>query len=72
MNIVSITLLAGIVVAIWTSEATARRSGRSDMVRTNCLLQAVAHFPASTAGADMKSKRRAYYKACMVGAGRRP
>jgi hypothetical protein len=55
----------------WTSEATARR-GRRDTVRNNCLIQAMRRFPAATTGVDMKRKRSASYKACMVAAGRRP
>lgn len=58
-------------IAAGTSEATAR-SGRRHTVRTDCLLQAVQRFPAVTAGAKMKSKRNASYKACMAAAGRRP
>jgi hypothetical protein len=69
-RMILIALLAWSTIA-WTSEATARR-GRRDTVRNNCLMQAVQRFPAATAGADMKSKRSASYKACMAAAGRRP
>jgi hypothetical protein len=70
---IALTVLIALLVwsAAWTSEATARRA-RRDPVRTNCLLQAVQRFPAATAGAEMKSKRNASYKACMAAAGHRP
>jgi hypothetical protein len=70
MKIACMVLIALLVwSAAWTSEATARRA-RRDTVRTNCLVQAVQRFPAATAGAEMKSKRSASYKACMAAAGR--
>jgi hypothetical protein len=72
ISVLSIALV-GILVAASTSEATARRGWRQkDTIRTNCLVQALQRFPASSAGTDMKAKRSASYKACMIAAGRRP
>jgi hypothetical protein len=68
---ISIALLAGLSVAIWTSDVSAQSPGWA-RAAAKCRAQVRAQYPTARESEGMRSARARGYQACMAGLGFRP
>ena len=68
---VSIALLAGLSLAIWTSPAPAQSPGWAKAA-AKCRAQARAQYPTARESEGMRGARARSYQACLAGLGYRP
>jgi hypothetical protein len=68
---VSVALLAGLSVTIWTPEASAQAPGWA-AAAAKCRAQVRAQYPTARESEGMRSARARAYQACLAGRGYRP
>jgi hypothetical protein len=68
---ISMALLAGLSVAIWTSDASAQSPGWAKAAAT-CRAKLRAQYPTARESEGMRGARARGYQACMAGLGYRP
>jgi hypothetical protein len=69
-SMLSVALLAGLSVAMWTSQASAQPAGWA-AAAAKCRAQSQTDYPQATSRAT-RSNRAHLYRACMSNAGFRP
>ena len=69
-SMLSVALLAGLSVAVWTSQASAQPAGWA-AAAAKCRAQSQTDYPQATSRAT-RSNRAHLYRACMSSAGFRP
>jgi hypothetical protein len=69
-SMLSVALLAGLSVAMWTSQASAQPAGWA-AAAAKCRAQSQTDYPQATSRAT-RSNRAHLYRACMSSAGFRP
>jgi hypothetical protein len=67
----SVTLLAGLTLAMWTSHASAQSPGWA-AAAAKCRAQVRAQYPTARESEGMRSARARGYNACLFGLGYRP
>jgi hypothetical protein len=67
---ISVALLAGLSVALWTSHASALPAGYG-AAAAKCRAQMRAQYPTAGESEGMRSNRARAYKACLFGLGYR-
>jgi hypothetical protein len=70
-SVLSVALLAGLSVAIWTSDASAQSPGWAAAAK-KCRAQGRAQYPTARESEGMRSARARAYQACLAGLGYRP
>jgi hypothetical protein len=68
----SITLLAGISVALWTSDASAQQPPGWATAAAQCRAQVGSQYPTAEESEGMRGERAKAYRACLFGLGYRP
>jgi hypothetical protein len=68
----SIALLAGLSVAVWTSDASAQRPPGWAAAAAKCRAQVRAQYPTARESEGMRGARARAYQACIAGLGYRP
>jgi hypothetical protein len=71
VSMLSIALLAGLSVAIWTPDASAQPAGWAAAAK-KCRAQGRAQYPTARESEGMRSARARAYQACLAGLGYRP
>jgi hypothetical protein len=71
ISTLSIVLLAGLSVAIWTSDASAQSPGWA-AAAAKCRAQVRAQYPTARESEGTRSSRARAYQACLAGLGYRP
>jgi hypothetical protein len=71
-NMLLITLLAGISVALWTSDASAQQPRGWAAAAAQCRAQGREQYPTARESEGMRSERGFAYRACLAGLGYRP
>jgi hypothetical protein len=71
VSMLSVALLAGLSVAIWTSDASAQSPGWANAA-AKCRAQARAQYPTARESEGMRNARARSYQACLAGLGYRP
>jgi hypothetical protein len=71
-NMLSITLLAGILVAMWTSLASAQQPAGWATAAAQCRAQVGSQYPTAEESEGMRNSRAKAYRACLFGLGYRP
>jgi hypothetical protein len=67
----SVALLTGLSLAMWTSHASAQSAGWA-AAAAKCRAQARAQYPTARESEGMRSARARSYQACLAGLGYRP
>jgi hypothetical protein len=68
----SVALLAGFFVAVWTSHASAQQPAGWAAAAKKCRAQMRAQYPTARESEGMRSARARGYQACIAGLGYRP
>jgi hypothetical protein len=71
-SMLSITLLAALSVAPWTSDASAQQSPGWAAAAAQCRAQVGSQYPTAEESEGMRSARARGYQACLAGLGYRP
>jgi hypothetical protein len=71
-SMLSITLLAGISVALWTSDASAQQPPGWATAAAQCRAQVGSQYPTAEESEGTRSARARGYRACLAGLGYRP
>jgi hypothetical protein len=71
VSTLSVALLAGLSVAMWTPDASAQSPGWA-AAAAKCRAQLRAQYPTARESEGMRSNRARGYRACMAGLGYRP
>jgi hypothetical protein len=71
VSMLSVALLAGLSVAIWTPDASAQSPGWAKAA-AKCRAQARAQYPTARESEGMRNARARSYQACLAGMGYRP
>jgi hypothetical protein len=71
-SVLSITLLAGISVALWTSDASAQQPPGWAAAAAQCRAQVGSQYPTAEESEGTRSARARGYRACLAGLGYRP
>jgi hypothetical protein len=69
---ISVALLVGVSVAIWTSDASAQQPPGWAAAAAKCRAQGRAQYPTARESEGMRSARARAYQACLAGLGYRP
>jgi hypothetical protein len=69
---ISIALLAGLSVAIWTSQASAQQPPGWAAAAAKCRAQGRAQYPTARESEGTRGARARAYQACLAGRGFRP
>jgi hypothetical protein len=68
----SVVLLAGLSVTMWTSHASAQQPAGWAAAARQCRAQMRAQYPTARESEGMRSARARGYQACLAGLGYRP
>jgi hypothetical protein len=68
----SVALLAGLSVAMWSSHASAQQPAGWAAAAAKCRAQARAQYPTARESQGMRTSRARSYQACLAGLGYRP
>jgi hypothetical protein len=71
-SLLSVALLAGLSVAIWTPHASAQQPAGWTAAAAKCRAQVRAQYPTARESEGMRSARARAYQACLAGLGYRP
>jgi hypothetical protein len=71
VSMLSVALVVGLPVAIWTSHASAQSLGWA-AASAKCRAQVRAQYPTARESEGMRSARGRAYQACLAGLGYRP
>jgi hypothetical protein len=69
---ISVALLVGVSVAIWTSDASAQLPAGYAAAAKKCRAQGRAQYPTARESEGMRNERARAFNACMAGLGYRP
>jgi hypothetical protein len=69
---ISVALLAALLLAIWTSNASAQQPAGWAAAAAKCRAQARAQYPTAREFEGVRSSRARAYRACLYGLGYRP
>jgi hypothetical protein len=71
-SILSVALLAGLSVGMWTTHASAQLPAGYGAAAAKCRAQMRAQYPTARESQGVRSERARAFQACMAGRGYRP